>query len=173
MSALVASGTHHIPFGWRKNTATYTTYPEYLLSKFLSDAFFALRMYTSNTAGLFHSLSEPFKFFANFFAMTMMVCLSSSSQVIYPLESLNFEDILRSIVKSTSLDNIEMPSCFWIPNCITQIYTCGETLIRSAVGKMKSIVPDTLKNHRLTQVRQYSDAQTKPFGTFDVLLRRT
>lgn len=146
MSALVASGTHHIPFGWRKNTATFTTYPEYLLSKFLSDAFFALRMYTSNTAGLFHSLSEPLKFFANFFAMTMMVCLSSSSQVIYPPVILHFGDLLRSIVTSTSLDSIEM-------------------LIRSAVGEMKSIVPNILKSHRLIQARQYSDALTVPFGT--------
>jgi len=170
-----------IPLRWRKDTATYTKYPEYhmlssptkikpslwnLPNKLLSDNFSTVRMCTSNPADLCHLLLEPFKFFATFFAMAAMVCLSFPPQVIYPLTIFHFGNLLRSIVKSTTLDDIEMPSCFWILYCITEIYTCGEALVRSAVGEMKSIVPDTLENHRLTQVRQYFYTLTAPFGTY-------
>jgi hypothetical protein len=184
VNAVVANGTHDVPLGWRKNTATYATYSEYhmfssptkikprsilreLLNKLLSDTFLALRrMSTSNPADLYHLLSETFKFFAIFFAMTVMVCLSSPSQVIHPPASPN---VPRFISKYTSFNNMKV---LWymirglVLYYVTKFCTNEEALPRSN-GEPKPIIPTTRKS---PQAQQYVSVFEASFGTYGMHL---
>ena len=191
VNALVASGTHHTPMGWRKNNATYATYSDChmssstssptkikprlflrgLINKLLSNTFLVSRMCTSNPIGLYHLPSEFLKFFAIFFAMTTMVCLSSPYEVMYPSVSPKSGNVPCLIAKYTSFDN--MKALWYMIHCLVLYYatkfcTNEEALPRSDGEPKQPIILTTMKS---TQARQYVSALEASFGTYGMYLR--